>query len=249
MSFTDAFQRRTFLQGAACALALPLVGCGVSAKPRLVAGLLDGSASISPADWNSYQTSFRNLIYSLEPSEEAEAADRLVVAPISDAPLSQLNTLVSDTITYEGTPDRPQQIERKRQELLGKIAALKPQVRSSETRIIDSLAGLAELLAADEARTPQIMICSDMLEDSPFARFERAVPTERSTREILTRLKSAGLLPDFRGAEVYATGGGGRDGIMYEAVKRFWQAYFAAAKARLVRYTRAPLEFPTGATS
>ena len=242
---SPAVTRRSFLAAAGIAT-LPqvlLTGCGPSRPPRLIVLLDDLSGSRRKMDRTNQQTTINNIVTSLKAAEEPAAADKLVVAAIGDAPLSEFAVINSSMITYVGRPDRSQQIAAQREKLSTMIGSIEPLAASRETRIFDALAGSAEVLAADPSRRPAVCIVSDMLEDSPIAKFAFAAPTEHTTRGILNRLKIQGLVPDLKGAEVYVTGGGGKDGAAYEAIKHFWQAYFVNAKGNLVSYTRAPLEF------
>lgn len=241
---TPVFTRRAFLAGTSTAAlsSLLLTGCS-SRQSRLIVLLDDISGSRRQRDRADQLVTINNLVSSLQPAEETAAADKLVLAAIGDASLSEFSATTSATITYIGRPDRNRQITAARQKLVETINSTEPLATSQETRIFDAIAGAAEILAADLSRRPELCILSDMIEDSPIARFARAVPTDRGTHDILARLSDQHLIPDLKGAKISVTGGGGRDGAAYEAIKNFWQAYFAKAKGTLVTYTRSPLEF------
>lgn len=243
-TFDGGPSRRALLAaGGATVLAGALGACTAPAVPLLAIALIDQTASVRAPDWESYRNSFANLVNSLRPGEDTEDADKLVVAAITAAPLSQFTTTFEGEIVDDGTQGGRAKAETRRQEMIKVFDSPRQGAAPQQTRLLESLAGVEEILKADTRRKALCLVCSDMIEDSSFGRFDRNPPDGIAAARLLERLRDEGLLPNFRGARVLVSGAGGSDGAAYETLKRFWSGYFAAANATLVSYARAPADF------
>lgn len=236
--------RRALLAGTACLVASSaLTGCE-GRRPRLLMTLVDLSASVRGDDWSLYKKSYVKAVNSLRPAQEASACDRLVLAAITDTPLSRFAILGEGLIQHDGTPERRDQVEAARKALVDLFDGLaQTGVAPQQTRILESLVATREIMTADPTRVPELLVCSDMLEDSNQAQFELNPPAGEATQRLLERLRQDQLLPNFANAAVYVSGAGGKDAEVYSTVKTFWGDYFRAAQGSLAQYSRVPVEF------
>lgn len=84
--------------------------------------------------------------------------------------------------------------------------------------------------------TNVVIVCSDMINESPDADFEHRPPTHEEISKLLAALRNAGRLPDLHGVDVFVVGRTGHDPKQVEAVKSFWSDYFLATGANLQAY-------------
>lgn len=107
------------------------------------------------------------------------------------------------------------------------------------TRIFETLRAAGQLTSLDRRPNKQLILFSDMIEESEVANFARFRPDEAFTRKEIERQRRAGILPDLRGVKVYVAGAHADTLERWAAIEKFWREYFAASGAELVAYSRA----------
>lgn len=132
------------------------------------------------------------------------------------------------------------------------LAAASPALSRSD--VIGSLAEAARHIRDDPAGRKVVLIASDMLENSAVTSFYR----KGGVRQIvpaaeLAKVRAAGMLGDFGGAEVYVIGAAMlpldkasaeteatmqsyRSAVTLRALTDFWTLYFQNSRARLVEF-------------
>lgn len=104
------------------------------------------------------------------------------------------------------------------------------------TDIMTSLDLAASIFKARGKPERQLIIMSDVIEDSERYQFDEIDLDSDRRRTILRREKEAGRLPDLTGTSVCVVGAAARETDRYYQIKRFWEAYFDSAGAELVSY-------------
>jgi hypothetical protein len=109
--------------------------------------------------------------------------------------------------------------------------------RPRQYRASAILATIAAALSSYGGRVGQVVLYSDMIENSRLAHFDRL--SAQAVPGLLARLHRLDLIPDLAGARVAAFGFGRTDAASRHgltatqqlAIKTFWDKYFAAAHA------------------
>lgn len=177
---------------------------------------------------------------------------------LSEGFTAALDAPLSDSVRYE-TPKKTLAVFDRC--LVQKLPAMKQQLQdhlqqsmqqSSEklakSDVIQSLLELAKVVRKHSARTKQLFIFSDMLENSSVTSFyaNNAVRKIDHTKE-LALVEKAGMFADFGGAKVYVMGAGlvseqgkakgvYRDPRMMQELKAFWSEWFKRSNAELVEF-------------
>ncbi len=247
---TDTFQtnRRGFMAGLiATASAVSISGCFTGTMPRLVITLPDITDSVSKSDWAAYRRTFGSLVNSIVARQVEAERERLVVATIEGRPFSKFETMMDVTIVATGLIEDEVLIPARRDEIKAQFDLIEPQARSSATRIFDALAGAADIIANNPGYAPEIVVLSDMVEQSPILDLSNRTLDDAGIAALLDKLGTQGLLPDLHQATIHVSGGAGADAAAYAATKSVWEAYFKRANAQLLRYSRSPLTFTAAA--
>jgi len=254
MSTQLEFNRRTVLAGiGASALGICLGGCGgqfaLFPKPRLYIALVDTSDSVSGEDWASYQQSLANLADVMDASQVESERDRLVVGAIDHQPYTKAAPLFDVSIASTGLVDDDTQVPAQREAIKARCEGIARQSKSGATRIFDAVMTAADLIASERgtggelAYDPQIVLLSDMIEESPIYNMKRNPIEEDHQESVLDQLEASGLLPDLSGAAVHVSGGAGNNAAVYARNRAFWETYFKRSNGELAAYSRLPLSF------
>lgn len=217
-------------------------------KTKLVLDLVDLSLSPSSDDWSLYAAVYREAVQRLRPG------DKMVVGTIGDVPLSRFAPVSVRSLPRTGVQlNDVEAADKVRNELHADFEALKYRPRTQRTLLLDTLLGAQQVIEGDGERgaPPWVVLCSDMLEDSPWARFDRMRLDPPTIHALIARLKARRLIPDLQGAQVMVAGAGGQDAAKYQEVRDFWMAYFKEARAVCGpgMYGRGTPRFPVAAGS
>jgi hypothetical protein len=126
----------------------------------------------------------------------------------------------------------------------------------AKSDILDSLKQVAETLKQSPASTKNLLVFSDMLENSAITSFyaKNTVRTIDVEQE-LQRVEKANLLADFGGTNVYIMGAGlvsekghskgvYRDPKTLQALNLFWQEWFKRSNAQVIEFGTPELKQP-----
>jgi len=121
----------------------------------------------------------------------------------------------------------------------------------AKSDVISSLAEISHLVKENPVKNKQILLVSDMLENSTISSFyaKNAVRKVDAEKELKT-VEANHLLGDFAGAGVYVMGAGMmpeqkdaksknvqyRDPKTLAALKQFWEGYFSRSNAKLEEF-------------
>jgi hypothetical protein len=144
--------------------------------------------------------------------------------------------------------------------ILKSLGASSPALSRSD--ILGSLVEAGRHIRDDPAQRKVVLVASDMLENSVVTSFYRhgGVRTVVPAQE-LQKVRAAGMLADFGGAEIYVLGGAMlpldkasaetdataqtyRSPVTLRALRDFWTQYFALSQARLVEFGEPALLSP-----
>ena len=257
-------QRRRFITQAAASCFPALAGLAAVCVPRPAAGaglgdqleglikgrpgklsvaLVDTTGSIAAEDWQLYERAMQALLAGAKPG------DRIVLGEVADRPASRFIAHADHRFANAGNTMQDEvRGRRTRQALKADFETLrKPKgAPARATCILDAVAAAAEVLAQGRqaGQALQLLVLSDMIEESPLANFEREKVTPGVTERVLGQLRQRRLLPSLSGVQVHVVGASGRSAEHMMQVKGFWLAYFAAAGAQVGSYGRAPLSMP-----
>jgi hypothetical protein len=254
-------QRRHFITHAAAVCVPALASLAAAAAPRAAAAaglgdrlggllkghpgklsvvLVDTTGSIASEDWQLYERAMQALLAGTKPG------DRIVLAAVADRPASKFIAHADHRLPGGGNTMQDEvRGRRTRQALQADFEALR-QPKGAPARatcIVDAVAAAAEVLAQgrDAGQALQLLVLSDMIEESPVANFEREKVTPALTERVLGQLRQRKLLPTLAGVQVHVVGAAGRSAEHMAQVKAFWLAFFAATGAQVGSYGRAPL--------
>lgn len=99
-------------------------------------------------------------------------------------------------------------------------------------------------------RTPvDVVVMSNMLNASSPLQLTEPNVLAADANSLIAQVRSAGLLPQCRGWNVYIIGGGvtatgGLDATQYEQLQNFWTNFFAACGGQVVAYAAQLAQFP-----
>lgn len=243
--------RRQALALIAATLLVPLPKAGVAAtlgenlgglfsgpKGRLSVLLVDTTGSIAADDWQLYERAAKSLF------ETARPGDRIVIARVSDRPASRFLAHADHSFTAQGNSMHDQVRARHvRTAALADFGALRSDKAggASATLLLDAVMASGEFLAQGRSRgqSLQLLVLSDMIEESPVVNFAREAVTPALASRVIDGQRARRLLPDLAGVQVHVVGAGGRDAAHMARVRDFWLAYFAATGAKVQGYGRA----------
>jgi len=206
-------------------------------KGRLVVVLVDTSSSITADDGRLYESALQAVLKGIKPG------DRIVLGEVADRPAPRFVAHADHRFTAGGNSLHDKARARRTGEaVLADFATL----RSNRTRpaqstlLLDTVLASSELLAEGRSRgqTLQLVLLSDMVEESRERSFARAAPTADQTARIVESLRRNGLLPNLADVQVHAVGAAGRDAAHMASVQAFWRSYFTSAGADLRTYGR-----------
>ena len=238
---------------AACAVLVALSGCGTKATPATVVVLFDQSRSTDSYEIRSlYKRDFSKVTRHFE-----DGGGGMLVGDV----INENSLLSSDPFvqTFE-QKDEDTSANVFETEIRTAIAAAKRKADAmiDGKRETGGTSILAALQNADDFfdRQPRsdrfLVLLSDMVEVSPeFTMTWKNLKPER-VRAFIDSQRSRDLLPDLSGVRVYAVGAGTTSRKLLpaskvEAIRYFWDQYFAATGAELVQFRTTLLEFPARA--
>lgn len=189
------------------------------------------------------------------------AGDRVMIASIHDKtltgfrplaeatlpPLPQFNGFVDNTIKHaQQVKDAERRIADARLQLKSDVAQTfaKP-VASQYTDIFSSLAMAAKYFDGD-ARQKVLVLMSDMIEDNPPYKFDTMRWRAGDSEKLVAELAAKRLVPNLSGVCIYVSGASASNPTLAGHIGRFWQSYFALARADFdpARYSHVLLHWP-----
>lgn len=189
------------------------------------------------------------------------AGDRIVIAPINDKTFTGFHSIVEVTFpdkpAFDGWTDNllkhnqevkrvDAEVARLKEEIGAKITGMfKGRTPSQQTDIFSSIL-MAQKLFNQQRRQKVLVLMSDMIVDYPPYRFERIAWTPEKTAEILSDLRTKGMIPDLSQVCVYVSGVTAASADQAGSIARFWQEYFEQTNANLdsSRYAHVLLHWP-----
>lgn len=210
--------------------------------PKIVAVLVDLSASVSESDRQVYMGTFERLL------RVVVSNDRVVLVPITDRSLSEF-IAKTDVVLPEdgGSLKDKERLRHARSDLSAAFLKQLDGAHSKKTYLLDGLNVCQQLFESDSLHKERwIVVLSDMLEDSDYGDFEKIKLTGQTVNKIIERRKAAGSLPRLEGVRVWVAGARAKDAAKFNEVKEFWVRYLREAGARLEAgaYVRDGLQFP-----
>jgi hypothetical protein len=224
--------------------------------PTSIVVFIDFSASIQGADRSAYR---RELETTVLPFLGAD--DRIMIAPIHDKtltdfrplaeaalpPVPQFNGFVDNTIKHaQQVKETERQIAATRARLKADVTeTFRRPIASQYTDIFSSLA-LAEKYFHGDPRRKVLIIMSDMIEDNPPYKFDSMRWRPGDADALLAELAAKKLVPDLSDVCIYVSGASAASPTLAGHIGRFWEAYFALAKADFAqsRYAHVLLHWP-----
>lgn len=123
------------------------------------------------------------------------------------------------------------------------LALAGSNAKFSHTDIVGTLNQLSSQIAGDHGAVHDLVVVSDMLENSDLANFYRKNDLRLLNPGVeLTRVRHAGFVPNLGGTLVYVEGpafslrGRRVPDKNFQALKAFWASYFAASNAQLIDF-------------
>jgi len=212
------------------AAAALLVSCAAQAETLLVVALDNSSSIDQPVRSKICESAARKAISTLQPGDVA------VFVAIDDQPYGRKFSLGTVAINARSlNPIHVKGAHEKAATEVSEILATGKQGQAKQTRIADAVYWAGEQfnsrLVNNKPATAakRLMICSDMLEESPLLDMGRAVPANA-----LQRLRRGSLLPvpGLQGVEVYVVGLGAGVGVAHDRnVKAMWTQVFEESGA------------------
>jgi hypothetical protein len=209
---------------------------------KLIVILVDRSQS-TKSDRELYAKACERVLSGMQPG------DRLVAGYITDRSAADFDKYLDEELPPPlpsmKITDIPSQYKKKksqwdresetrREEIRRRIADLLAwQSSAARTKIFESLRVASQLIASERRPNKQLILLSDMVEDSEIANFEKARLDEAFVQREISRQQAAGMLPNLRGVRVYVAGAHADSLERGAAIEKFWLAYFAAAGAVL----------------
>lgn len=204
---------------------------------RLTVLLVDTTGSISADDWALYERAAGTVF------EELRPGDRVVLARVADKPASKFLVHADRSFKVSGNSMQDDvRVRRLRDSLKADFASLRDAASppATGTLLIDAVGAVGEWFGQGRAsgNVLDLVVLSDMIEESPLANFAKEPVTPGLTDRLMATLRKQGLLPDLGGVRVHAVGASGSTAVKMAQVRGFWQAYFAATGATLQSYGR-----------
>ena len=203
-------------------------------RERVVFVLLDTSGSVrTPELVERHVEVVGDVVAALEPGDRL-FGDRISDTSIADARLAldveiPSESVFDNTFRYQAARDTAV-AEAQRQ-----AAALFEVGDAPCTDIIGGIEGAGRVLAGYPEAERRLLLTSDMVSTCPLDLLSADLSDEAIADYIETE-REAGRLPDLGGVEVWVAGAGSDERLSRDRrleIERFWQAYFAAAGARL----------------
>ncbi|HYF94812.1 MAG TPA: hypothetical protein VD969_21570 [Symbiobacteriaceae bacterium] len=221
-------------------------GCGTPDKPEVegavVVVLVDMTTS-AVDDANSYMKNFTTVL------NAARGGEEIFVVPITGSFVPQIHTSSTMPAASFNPVSDAEKLKDARLKLQNDVARLLGSERPKEpgTAILSGIAKAAAIFAAEgKGRPHTLVIFSDMIEQGKldFTTADLTPP-----EPVIEALEKDGLAPKLD-ADVYVAGITAGQAQTYSvpqerfnAITKFWAAYFARAGARLGPYDRDLLDF------
>lgn len=228
----------------ALATALALAGCQSKPTPprSVYVVLYDVSASVKPSSRSAY----RQLTLSLWKQISSTAAPterpaRMVGALITGASLAHEQQIFDEVATDHGFADTSESKDAhdaksaKSKRAIDEAAQSLMQRTAPGTEIMASLDYAQRVYAQFPQAEKHLVIFSDMIEQSDeldISKYAASFPEAEITRLVEKQVRQ-GFLPNLSGVSVSVCGATAATSASFRNFRRFWQAYFKAAKADL----------------
>jgi hypothetical protein len=211
---------------------------GASRDARVVMVFVDLTDSVKATDVDRiYTPTLRSIVDALRPGDRfvlAEISERTLgsFAPALDLPLPSSGRSMEDNDALEAGKLRIRGEWRK---------LVSRRDRSKATAILDSLNAGSQVLTRDARPQRQLVILSDMIEESKTANFLKAPPNAA----LIEQRRAKGLLPDLHGVQVFVAGASASTSERYVEAQDFWLKYLQAAGGEISAktYGRVALSF------
>lgn len=228
-------------------LLLLLALAGGCSKPASAGGkgvivvLIDMTVS-AKADADAYMKSFTQVL------NAAEGGERIFVVPITASFVPKIHTSATMPAPSFNPVSDAKKLKEARLKLQNDVASLLRSDRPKEpgTAILFGLQKAGTIFKAEGEGPRTLVILSDMIEQNQL---DFTTATLTPPGQVLDQLKKDGLLPELE-ADVFVAGiTAGQTGAYqvsqdrFQAIGRFWAAYFERAGARVGAYDRDLLNF------
>jgi hypothetical protein len=207
----------------ALVVTLLLDACG-GTLPKFVIVFVDVSGSIAPQERERYRAAWR----AITDSTALNPGDRIVLARIDASTYDGFRPVVDISIP-SFNPLRDNTLDAARQQhdarvLLGSaLDSALAGIASSRTAILDAFSVAPKVFGSDPRRR-RIIVLSDGIEDSHFARFALSPVAEAWTESEIAQRRRGGELPDLSGDTVIVVGA-----VERRDVQAFWTKYVSAS--------------------
>lgn len=208
-------------------------GCAVAPSPDLSFFLVDGSKSISDAQFADTITKVERA--HMESLIDAKRIPDVTIGVFGSTARDSLQTLTR--LSLQGV----RKYDRKPCANAG-FGTINRRLRSDRTRVRQQ-AGSAILEGIYHAAGPlrassgvrRLVIFSDMVEESSWATLGPAIRTEAGRAKIIAKLRNSGHIPNLSGVTIcivgFDTGSGGSQNP--RALRLLWERYFRESKGRI----------------
>lgn len=234
--------------GMVLALAAVATACGdgeagPSGKAVVVLFDLSGSTE-SPETREAYCESFREILSTIGHGD-ALAAGWIVESSVSqpqlpvDTTFSEFDPETTNPLVKEAKRARADSLLRSARDVIHDKVCRRLNEQDGSVRrtdIITSLDLAADILKARPSDSDELVIMSDMIEDSERYQFDEMNLARSQRQDILQSEMEQGRLPDLEDVRVCVVGAAGERTDRYYQVEEFWTAYFDSAGAELTTY-------------
>lgn len=164
--------------------------------------------------------------------------ERVVAGMIADKRANA--KIFIDVVNPEPSAWQPTMLIRKKQKNFADcLKSLEGQVSTAkdlpQTAILETLSFVNQVMSADAATDKRIMIFSDMIQNSDLISFYKL--GKETSDQLVTKVKTAGLVFNFGGANAYVAGvGGTQSDKQARQTEDFWRNYFSKSGINLKFY-------------
>lgn len=208
-------------------------GCSAAPSSDLSFFLVDGSKSISDKQFGATVTAIEQA--HIQTLIDAERIPDVMIGVFGSTARDSLQALSRLMLNGVRKYDRRPCAVRGFNVINQRLVADRKRVRQRDgSAILEAIYHAGGPLRASTG-VRRLVIFSDMVEESPWAKLGPAIRTEAGRMKIITKLRSAGHIPDLRGVTVcvvgFDTGSGGSQNP--RALRLLWESYFRASKGRI----------------
>ncbi len=156
-----------------------------------------------------------------------ELRDETELLQIVDEELHVCNKITEALLECE------EKIDQAKKVLSGALDQALGMPRSDHTALLATVDEVAKYFKTAPQSERVLIFLSDMLEDSPQARFELKDPTKEFTKHYIAGRRNENNLPDLKGARVFVAGAEAKSEKKRNSVMDFWVNYLSIAGAKI----------------